>query len=176
MFFPSAAVALTQTFQGLLMPGSFDPPIPITVALEESYGNLSGRVKTSRPLLGNGPITSGRKEHNACNLTTHLGHGVRLRLDGNCSPTTIEGTYRIYFADGRRLNGTFRLQAVNSDEGKNAHTKSDPVEPLPATTTMCLSTNSRCLAGCPRGEHSSELFCANTCARKLAACKRKVYQ
>jgi hypothetical protein len=175
-FCPTAAVAFTATFQGFLLPGSFDPPIPITVNFEEAYGNISGSVKTLPPLSGEGRITSGRKERNGCNLTSHLGHGVRLRLDGHCRATTIDGKYRLYFADGRRLNGTFRLQSVNLDKGKKGSGENEPSEPLPATTTVCLKANSMCLAGCPRGEHSSELLCANACTRKLAACKRKVNQ
>ena len=174
IFWPAVALATPTTFQGLLIPASFDPPIPITVTMDDSYGNIKGRVKTSVPLVGEGPITSGRKERSICHLTSQIGSGVRLSLEGNCVADTMAGRYRVHFPDNRRVDGTFRLHAVASDKAAKKGWAEETAPAVPATRATCLRANSACLTACPRGGDNSEFLCANACTRKYAACKRTV--
>lgn len=171
IFFPNVGLAVTEVFQGLLIPASFDPPIPITVSLENSSGRLSGRVKTSLPLPGDGPITSGNQHGSTCLFTTHISNGVRMRLEGKCSSATLEGNYRIYFPDGRRVLGTFRLNLLPPDKTRKDPSELDP-KPSATTASACLRANFACLAECPRGS-DVEAICANTCTLRLAACRAR---
>jgi hypothetical protein len=167
-----AASAASSTFQGLLLPASFDPPIPITVLLSESYGQFSGRVKTSLPLAAEGRIASGQRDRDRCSLTSDLGSGMRLKLEGKCMPNSLDGKYKIWFADGRHGEGTFKVQAMKADNEKQARPRdvgSDSSSSL--TTSACLRVNAGCLAACPRGADNGELICVNACTRRLSACK-----
>jgi hypothetical protein len=169
-----AGFAVTGTFHGLLIANSFDPPIPIVVDLRESFGIFSGRVKTSSPLVGDGPIVSGAKEGSTCHFTSHIGGGVNMRLEGKCLSTSLDGKYRIYFPDGRRLSGTFKLNVLKPDNeklGPLAEGKRNV--PSPDMTAACLKTNSACLAVCPRGVYEEEFICVNGCRRRLTNCKGK---
>lgn len=166
--------AFSGTFQGLLVPDSFDPPIPIMIEVKESYGIFSGRFKTSSPLTGEGPITSGEKQGQNCNLTSRIGNGMRMRFEGKCTPTLLEGKYRIYFPDGRMVVGKSRLSLLKLDNDKKKNdAETNFGRSLAEINTACLRANSACLAACPRGVQSDEFICANGCTRRLTNCKAK---
>ena len=173
----STAAAGTVTFQGLLLPASFDPPIPITLLLNEAFGTFSGRIKTTLPLPGEGRLTSGRRDRDACTLTAELGEGRRLRMEGKCLPNALDGKYKIFFSDGRRGEGTFRVQALKDENEKRDRAQdSDADSSLARTNSACLRMNAGCLAACPRGADKGELICVNACTRRLSACKSKAGQ
>jgi hypothetical protein len=168
------AHAVSGTFQGLLVPDSFDPPIPIMIEVKEAYGIFSGRFKTSSPLTGEGPITSGEKRGQTCNMTSHIGNGIRMRFEGQCTPASLEGRYRIYFPDGRVVVGKSRLNLLKLDnDRKKNDAESTFGRSLAEINTACLRANSACLAACPRGVQSDEFICANGCTRRLTNCKAK---
>lgn len=171
MFYSIAAYAVSGTFQGLLVSEGFDPPIPVVVELKESFGIFSGRVRTSPPVIGDGPITSGQKTGNTCIFTSHIGRGVRMRLEGTCLSASLDGNYRIYFPDGRRVNGTFKLSVLKLDKEKQGSREAESGDTSAGSVTLCLKTNSTCLATCPRGTYNEEFACANACTRRLSSCK-----
>jgi hypothetical protein len=177
LLWPLSGSAATATFQGLLLPASFDPPIPLTVLLSESYGHFSGRVKTALPLAAEGRITLGQRNRDTCSLTSDLGSGMRLKLEGKCMSKSLEGKYRISFSDGRRSEGTFRVHALKAESEQQERPRDGESESsYSRTTSGCLRVNAGCLAACPRGVEHSELICVNACTRRLSACKNKAGQ
>jgi hypothetical protein len=174
LLWPIAAFAATTTFQGLLLPNTFDAPIPVTLLISESFGLFSGQVKTSLPLPAEGRITTGQRDRDKCSLTGVLTAGMRLKLDGKCLPQSLEGKYKIFFADGRQGEGTFRVQALKSGNEKTERSRDSESDSSSArTTSACLRINAGCLAACPRGGDSGALICVNACTRRLSTCKNK---
>jgi hypothetical protein len=177
MYYSIFAHAVSGSFQGLLVPDSFDPPIPIMIDVKEAYGIFSGRVKTSSPLTGEGPITSGEKRGETCKLTSHIGNGIRLRFEGKCTGAALAGTYRIYFADGRMVVGKSTLNLLKlDDEKRRGSAQSEFGRSSAEMNTACLRSNSSCLAACPRGVQNDEFNCAQACTRRLTNCKAKAKQ
>jgi hypothetical protein len=174
LLWPITATAASVTFQGLLLPGTFDPPIPITLVLSESFGLFSGRARTTLPLPGEGRISSGRRDRDSCVLTVELGEGRRLRLEGQCRSNSLDGKYKLYFSDGRRGEGTFRVQVLKEDSQQDRARDSETDGSSARSNAACLRVNAGCLAACPRGADSGELICVNACTRRLSACKNKV--
>src|SRR5688572_15984485 len=69
------AVALGETYRGLLVPDNREAPIPITVDLQQSSGRFSGRVTTLAPLSADGRIVSGKRQRSMCDFESDLGFG-----------------------------------------------------------------------------------------------------
>lgn len=170
---PALAFALSETYEGQLIPRNNDPPISIVLQIEELGGFLTGRVKTSHPLKGNATIDSGRNVAGFCNLASALSGSVSLRLYGNCNSTSFEGNYTIYYTQSRNLaRGTFRLTRKINESGK-AGSGLSSADITASNTVACVKANTRCLMACPRGDNNVEYLCANHCRTKLQACKGK---
>ena len=174
---PALAFAASQTYEGQLFPGTSDAPIAIVVQMEELGGFLSGNIRTSLTLKYDAKIDSGRSVAGYCNLVSALSASVTLRLYGDCSSTTFEGNYTIYYTRSKNVGarpvvaqGTFRLTKRVSAPGKNGLTAA---EDTASNVTACLKANTRCLAACPRGDTNVEYLCANHCRTKMNACKAK---
>ena len=155
---------------GLLIPETRDPPIPISVEVEQSGGKLSGRVTTSPPLTGEGRLVLVDKKGSECTFSSDIGVGRTLKLDGYCLSTTIEGTYSLRFPDGTLRGGHFRLARADSAKASPRKGPSD-LTGVPVRTTSCLTANAACLAACPRGDYNAEFLCSNRCRQRFTACK-----
>jgi hypothetical protein len=170
---PGLALALSGTYEGQLIPRTNDPPISITLHVEELGGFLTGKVSTSDPLKGNANISSGRNVGGFCNLASVVNRFATLRLSGSCDGTSYEGSYNIQYAQSKRVaRGTFRLTKKSAESGKpgGALTGAD----IAANSVVaCVKANTRCLAACPRGDTNVEYLCANHCRSKMQACKGK---
>ena len=170
---PGLALAVSETYEGQLIPINNSPPIAIVVEIEETGGFLTGRIRTSHPFQSNASIEAGRKVAGYCNLASPIASSATLRLYGNCSATLFEGKYAIFYAQPRRiLRGTFRLTKkivapVKGGSGLGSEETSG------SNLVACLKANTRCLAACPRGDTSVEYLCANRCRTKMQACKAK---
>jgi hypothetical protein len=170
---PTLAHAISETYEGLLVPMNREAPVPIVVQLEESGGFLSGKVKIDAPLNSDSTIDSGRNVAGSCNMSSALSSSVTLRLSGSCSSTVIEGNYTIQYAKSRAVaRGHFRLtrKVPAADKGKGLDSTGAPTTSVAA----CLKANTRCLTACPRGDTNAEYLCANHCRTKLQTCKGKV--
>jgi len=172
VLFPVTAFAAIETYQGTLIPKTYDPPIPIVLELENSYGSLSGSAKTSSPMSGDGRITSGEKYAGMCRLTIDLGSGMRVRLEGRCLSTSFEGNYTLYSGKDRR-EGSFRLKRLQHDSGLSESERRRLAE---ATSNACLKDNTMCLVSCPRGDYNAEFLCVTSCRHKREACNAKAKQ
>lgn len=169
---PALAFALNETYEGALQPDGRDPPIPIVVELRDTGTFLTGTVKTSSPLKGEGPIDSGGNVNGRCTANVTLSKGFRLRLYGSCEKTGFTGIYTLWDSRGRSVtNGSFRLTRKVA-----ASVKPDSM----GTTTSvhsaaaCLKANTQCLIACPREDESVESFCSNHCRTKLRICKGQI--
>jgi hypothetical protein len=164
--------ARAETYRGLLIPESRNPPIPVTVDLEHSRGRLSGQVTTSSPMSGTGRIVSGERQRSVCNFKSDIGAGRKFAFEGYCLSTVIEGTYTVTLPDGSSRRGTYRLareEPQNTLAKKPAEASAEPGR----VNTACLSANSACLAACPREDYNAAFICSNRCRQKLAACKAR---
>jgi hypothetical protein len=172
---PGLVLALSETYEGQLVPRTYDPPIPIVVQMEELGGFLTGKVRTSLPLRADANIESGRIVAGYCNLTSALTSSITLRLYGDCSNTSFEGYFTIYSMEGRVVKnvvrGSFHLTKKGRDSGKSS---GRTVGDIAASNVLaCVKANTRCLAACPRGDTDVEYLCANHCRTKMNACKAK---
>ena len=170
---PGLALALSETYEGQLIPINNSSPISVVVQIDETSGFLTGRIKTAHPLNGNAAIESGRNVAGYCNLASPLSGSATLRLYGNCSTTSFEGKYAIYYTNPRKIvRGTFRLMKKVAAPGK-AGSGLTSEEVSASNVVACVKANTRCLAACPRGDTSVEYLCANHCRSKMNACKGK---
>jgi hypothetical protein len=170
---PASAFALSETYEGQLIPRTSDAPIAIVVQMEELGGLLTGQVRTSYPLKFNSTIDSGRNVAGYCNLSSVLSASVTLRLYGSCTSTSFEGNYTLYYTDSKNVaRGTFRLTKKISDSGK-AGSGLTTADVAASNVVACVKANTRCLAACPRGDTNVEYLCANHCRTRMNACKAK---
>lgn len=171
--FPALAHALSETYEGLLLPDSLEGPIPIVVELRDVGSILTGKVKVSSPLSGSGSIASGENRSGQCNLKVVLNASVTLRLDGSCQPARFEGKYTVYYPQrDAEVRGTFRLSRRSPEQSRKIVAAGATGATVPAAaSSACLKANSRCLAACPRGDENAEFMCANHCRGKHQACK-----
>ena len=172
---PGLVLALNATYEGQLIPRTYDSPIPIVVQMEELGGFLSGKVRTSLPLMADANIDSGRIVAGYCNLSSALSSSVTLHLYGDCSSTSFEGYFTIYSMEGRVVKnvvrGSFRLTKKGGDSGKSSGRTAE--DTAASNVVACVKANTRCLAACPRGDTDVEYLCANHCRTKMNACKAK---
>jgi hypothetical protein len=169
---PGLAFALSETYEGQLIPITNDSPISIVVQVENVGGFLSGKISTSFPLKYTSTIDAGRNVAGYCNLAAALSSNITLRLSGDCGRTVFEGKYAIYYNQPKRIaRGTFRLTRKIVDAGKG--TGLTGTESSASLVVACSKANTRCLAGCPRGDTDVEYLCANRCRTKMQACKGK---
>jgi len=170
---PALAFAVSEIYEGQLIPRTNDPPIAIVLQVDQLGGFLTGRVKTSSPLKGDAAIDNGRNVGGYCNLASALSSSVTLRLYGNCTTTSFEGNYTIYYTQPRKVaRGTFRLTRKVPDTkkgGASGLTSADAA----SNVVACVKANARCLTACPRGDSNVEYLCANHCRTKMQACKGK---
>jgi hypothetical protein len=167
------AFALSETYEGKLIPRTSDTPISITLHIEELAGFVTGKVRTSHPLKADANIDSGRIVGGFCNLVSALSSSATLRLYGNCDSTSFEGNYTIYYTKSKNLaRGNFRLTKKVAESGKpgSGLTSADIAA---SNVVACAKANTRCLAACPRGDTNVEYLCANHCRTKMQACKSK---
>ena len=166
--------AAGQTFSGMLVPPN-EPTVPIVVDLDNGPGRLVGRIETSAPVVGEGPILSGERTGANCKVSGDLDAGLTIVLSGTCTPSLFEGKYTLRRANGSNQEGTFRLSRTQPElpRAKAPLVETDLVVKGP-TLTSCLKSNSMCLAGCPRDSPNGALLCATRCRRNLAACKARV--
>lgn len=167
--YPALAFALSETYEGLLKPDSFDPPIPIVVELKDVDGTLKGSVTTSSPLKGDALIESGSYFYGHCRVDVVLANDVTLRLDGSCEKAVFKGTYMLRDLQKRRVTlGDFRLERKPPEAAKT-----DSLGKT-ASASSCLKANTQCLAACPRGDPNVEFMCSNHCRTKLKSCRETV--
>ncbi|HZN26234.1 MAG TPA: hypothetical protein VFB75_18555 [Burkholderiales bacterium] len=167
------ALAAADTYRGLLLPDNLSLPIPISVELDSSRRQLSGRVSTSVPLTGEGRVVSGEKKGYDCNFKSDIGAGRTFTFAGFCLPSFLEGKYTLRMPDGSLLKGELRLSRLDPKK-REAKGDSDELLGQPGrTVTHCITANTACLAGCPRGDHNAEFVCSNRCRQKFTACKTK---
>ena len=169
---PGFAHALSETYEGVLLPDNLEGPIPIVVELRDVGSILTGNVKAAFPLNGSASIASGEHRSGQCNMKVILNSAVTLRLYGSCQPSMFAGKYTIYYTHRNTLaRGSFRLARKAPEQVK----KNAPGAPVSTTTTVaCQKANVHCLTACPRGDPDAEFLCANHCRSKLNACKRSV--
>jgi hypothetical protein len=168
--YPALALAVSDTYEGQLVPRTSDAPISIVVQMEEVGGFLTGKVKTSSPLKFESKIDSGRNVAGYCNLASTLSASVTLRLYGSCSGTSFEGNYTLYYTQSKNVaRGVFRLTKVSAGKAGSGLTTADDGA---SNLVACVKSNTRCLAACPRGDTNVEYLCANHCRTKMNACKK----
>jgi hypothetical protein len=173
LLWSTSALARSETYEGNLTPRGGESSISIVLQMEDLGGFLTGNVKVGSPLNRDAPINNGRNVAGSCNLSTVLSNNLTLRLHGDCGATMFEGIYQIFSKEPKSVaTGTFRLtRKVNlSNKGKDV----DGFAPPAMTISGCIKTNTRCLAGCPRGDTDIEYLCANRCRTKLQTCKTQV--
>jgi hypothetical protein len=138
--------------------------------MEELGGFLTGKIRTSYPLKGDAVIDSGRNVAGYCNLVSVLSASVTLRLYGDCSSTSFEGRYTVYYTQSKNVaRGVFRLTKVSAGKAGSGLTTADDGA---SNLVACVKSNTRCLAACPRGDTNVEYLCANHCRTKMNACKK----
>src|SRR5688572_17441033 len=91
--------AAGETFKGMLIPEEYGRPTPIVVELEKSEHSLSGKITTSFPYLGGGPIFRSRRAGDICDLKSVINSEVSIALHGNCTSSTFNGNYTMFFRD-----------------------------------------------------------------------------
>ena len=165
------AVALGETYQGLLVPDTRDAPIPITVDLQQSSGRLSGRVTTLAPLSADGRIVSGKRQRSMCDFESDMGFGQRFTFEGYCLSTMIEGTYVVTLSSGSKRRGTYRLMRTAEEKPPASEAPIETIGRPARSAAACLAANAACLGVCPRGDYNAEFLCANRCRHRLTACK-----
>jgi hypothetical protein len=171
--FPITACAFGGAFKGVMVPLTVaELPIPVFVQVEELGVRFSGTAKTSYPMISEGQITSGERLGEECMLTLRMSLGVGIKLEGKCTAKLLQGHYTMYLPSGERRQGTYRMDLVEPEEKKKGLTDAERRSQA-VSTTVCLKSNTTCLALCPRGEYSAELVCVNGCKRRLKACKTK---
>lgn len=169
------AQALNDTYEGLLLPDTFEQPIPITVKLTEMGTLLLGQVKTLAPLPGEAALSRAERSNARCLIFAPVAAATHLRMDGTCVPGLFEGNFLIS-RNGRDTRGTFSLprKAPAAPSADPADTPRRAV-PVDGTTplTACLKANTACLIACPRGDYNVEFLCSNRCRTKFQQCKGK---
>lgn len=177
--FPALALAaLNETYEGLLIPDTFETPIPITVEVRELSGLLVGRVKTGAPMSASAPISGGENEYGKCNIRVPLPSGIVLKLVGTCLTNVFEGRYTLLNRQEGKPRGSFRLMRKETGKSDGNEGKSSASAALPPTTSLteCIKVNTRCLLSCPRGDYNVEFLCSNRCRHKFQSCKGKTSQ
>lgn len=172
--FPALALAaLNETYEGLLIPDTFETPIPITVEIRELSGLLVGRVKTGPPMTGSAAIAGGENEYGKCNIRAPLPSGIVLKLAGTCLTNVFEGRYTLLNRQEGKPRGSFRLmrKETGKRDGNDGKSSASAAPPPTTSLTDCIKANTRCLLSCPRGDYNVEFLCANRCRRKFQSCK-----
>jgi hypothetical protein len=167
------ALAASETYRGMLVPENRSPPIPISVELDMSRRQLSGKVSTSTPLTGEGRVVSGEKNGYDCNFKSDIGVGRTLTITGFCLSTMLEGRYTLRMLDGSLQNGDLRLMRAQPEKSQAKSESDDLLDQSRRTVTGCLTLNTACLAACPRGDYNAEFICASRCRQRLTGCKAK---
>lgn len=174
---PLTGLAYQTAFDGwLISDNPSDPSVPIALTLEVNLGAVSGTVKTGSPQPGAG-VLRGDEQFGTCDLRSDLGQLTLLRMKGGCGPTmsSFNGKYVLSLRNGKPQAGIFKLNRTNTPGGRSSSAPGEgvrqPGELSSLTPTRCIKANSACLLACPRGDHNTELLCANRCKQKLKACK-----
>jgi hypothetical protein len=184
--FSGYALAAPQTYRGTLQGKTLEQPaaIPVTLIMDFVGIRVSGRATTSSPLSGGG-VLEGERNGYQCGAKAELGNGTILNLRGHCDDMSFDGQYRIRFRSGQSWQGTFKALRVGPEprpgtKGQGAMgggSKPDAdLAPrgIPARSkTDCLRQKSACLVGCPTGDPSVELLCADRCKKRYEACAPK---
>lgn len=172
LLFARANLAHSETFTGLLMPQTFDPPIPIIVDFEYLDGRLVGRVETASPFAGAAPIASGDKQGGTCKVRSEIRVGVILVLEGLCLPASFEGKYTID-SGGRDQQGTFSVSRLGPKQQMRERRASGVRRggSFDDANAVCVRANSACLAACPPGDYNAKFMCSNRCRQRLASCR-----
>lgn len=167
-----AGLAQSETFTGLLMPQTFDPPIPIIVDFEYSDGRLLGRVETASPFAGAAPIAIGDKQGDTCKVRSEIREGVILVLEGLCLQTSFDGKYTIDFGRDQQ-HGTFSVSRLRPKQqmGEKRASGTKRRESFQDANAVCVRANSTCLAACPPGDYNAKFMCSNRCRQRLASCR-----
>lgn len=168
MLFPITGFAVIETYKGVLTPDPYDESIPIVLELETIYGNLSGKVKMSPPMTGEGRVMAGSKRAGTCRLVVDMGTGT-LRMEGKCDSTSFEGNYALTTGQ-KRLVGSFKLNRPQQEMGLSASERRRLSE---TASNACLQENTACLVSCPRGNYNAEFLCVASCRNKRDACNTK---
>jgi hypothetical protein len=170
-----ASAAAESTYTGVLIPNAPGIPIPVAVEFEEIGGRLLGKVKTSAPQKGEGHFLTAEKYADQCALKAYLGEGVTLGMAGKCTLIDYIGTYELFYPDRQQVvEGTFALKRLKNDKAKKAVPEHERWSLASSSNTVCLKSNSQCLAACPRtGDYNAQFLCANNCRHKLNTCKAK---
>ena len=170
---PALAIALNETYEGMLQPDNRDPRIPIIVELRDlGASSLKGNVQASPPYKGNAPIESGANVLGQCTVNVVLSKTVTLRLDGSCEQAAFTGTYMLWDTQKRTVTrGDFRLtrkaqESAKVDDARNTKASAN-------SAAACLKANTQCLLACPRGDSGVEFVCSNHCRTKLRTCKSR---
>ena len=169
-----ALAQLNVTFEGQLVPETFDTPIPITLQLKEQSGRLTGTAKTGAPYPATAPIASGESRNGQCNVRIQLFPSVTLRLSGSCQPYLFEGRYTLNAPrDQNTPKGLFRLMRKEVKAADEEKGYGRPPASSSGSVTDCIKANTRCLLACPQGDYNTEFLCSNRCRSKYQACKAK---
>lgn len=174
--FPAFALAaLNETYEGLLIPDTFETPIPITVEIRELSGLLVGNVKTGPPMASSAPIAGGENEYGKCSIRVPLPSGIVLKLAGTCLTNVFEGRYTLLNRQEGKPRGSFRLmrKETGKRDGNNGRSAGSSAVPPTTSLTDCIKANTRCLLSCPRGDYNTEFLCSNRCRHKFQSCKGK---
>jgi hypothetical protein len=165
--------ALADTYRGLLIPDTREPPISTSIELEQSRHAVSGRITTAAPLTGEGRLVAGQRRGYECSFKSDIGAGRVLAFTGFCLSRTVEGVYTLHYPDGTARQGELRLSRVEPKTASLPTETTTSEQPTDSArrTTACLSVRSACLAACPRGDYNAEFMCSNRCRQKFAACK-----
>lgn len=169
---PALAQQLDATYEGMLVPETFDTPIPITIQLKEQGGRLTGTLTAGSPYSATAPISSGENRYGQCNVRIVLSPSITLRLFGSCLPRMFEGRYTVNAPrDESKPRGMFRL--MRKEVKANGEEKGFARLPTPSSSSLtdCIKANTRCLLACPQGDYNTEFLCSNRCHRKYQACK-----
>lgn len=175
----SAFAMLSEVYDGVLLPDSFENPITITIEVREQGSTLIGRVKTGPPLNTSSPIYVGENNSGKCKIRTPITPTITLRLFGSCHQTLYEGTYTMLtVSQEARSHGIFRMQPRQPKKKETEEEKNRSIKALPPADTLtdCIRSNTRCLLGCPRGDYNVEFLCSNRCRQKFQSCKSKSNQ
>lgn len=167
-----ALADLDATYEGQLIPETFDMPIPITIQLKDQSGRLTGTVTTGAPYPATVPISSGENRGGQCEVRVMLAPSVTLKLSGNCYPGMLEGRYSLNTnRDGNKPKGLFRLMRKEAKVGEEGKASGHSPGPSSSGLTDCIKANTRCLLTCPQGDYNAEFLCSNRCRHKYRACK-----
>ncbi|MBK7744620.1 MAG: hypothetical protein IPI40_13660 [Betaproteobacteria bacterium] len=107
MLCPGLAHALSETYEGVLLPDNLEGPIPIVVELRDVGSILTGNVKAAFPLNGSASIASGEKQGRSVQHEVVLEQRRHAAaVYGSCQPSMFAG--KIYLLpSGTPRRGSF---------------------------------------------------------------------